>query len=86
MPYYWPLDEEKDTEATIQREIKEAAKTNKTVIVDEFNSPHVNGSKVTTEQGLERQFLNTLNNCFLEQLFLQYIKGEATLDLVQSNT
>uniref|UniRef100_K7F0U9 Endonuclease/exonuclease/phosphatase domain-containing protein n=1 Tax=Pelodiscus sinensis TaxID=13735 RepID=K7F0U9_PELSI len=66
------------------REIREAVKIKNSIIVDDFNYPHIDWVHVTSGQDAETKFLDTLNDCFLEQLVQEPTRGEAILDLVLS--
>ncbi|KAM7151827.1 uncharacterized protein RBU57_012313 [Macrochelys suwanniensis] len=66
------------------REIREAIKIKNSIIVGDFNYPHIDWVHVTSGCNVETKFLDSLNDCFLEQLVQEPTRGESTLDLVLS--
>uniref|UniRef100_K7EXX2 Endonuclease/exonuclease/phosphatase domain-containing protein n=1 Tax=Pelodiscus sinensis TaxID=13735 RepID=K7EXX2_PELSI len=66
------------------REIREATKIENSIIMGDFNYPHIDWIHVTSGREAEIKFLNGLNDCFLEQLVQEPTRGEAILDLVLS--
>ncbi|XP_053897559.1 uncharacterized protein LOC128844145 [Malaclemys terrapin pileata] len=82
--YYRPPDQDGDSDDEMLREIREAIKIKNSVIVGDFNYPHIDWEHVTSGRNAESKFLDTLNDCFLEQLVREPTRGEATLDLVLS--
>uniref|UniRef100_K7F001 Endonuclease/exonuclease/phosphatase domain-containing protein n=1 Tax=Pelodiscus sinensis TaxID=13735 RepID=K7F001_PELSI len=66
------------------REIREATKIKNSIIMGDFNYPHIDWIHVTSGREAEIKFLNGLNDCFLEQLVQEPTRGEAILDLVLS--
>ncbi|CAM5127487.1 unnamed protein product [Eretmochelys imbricata] len=82
--YYRPPDQDSDSDDEMLREIREAIKIKNSIIVGDFNYPHIDWIHVTSARNAETKFLDTLNDCFLEQLVQEPTRGEATLDLVLS--
>uniref|UniRef100_K7EWP2 Endonuclease/exonuclease/phosphatase domain-containing protein n=1 Tax=Pelodiscus sinensis TaxID=13735 RepID=K7EWP2_PELSI len=66
------------------REKGEATKIKNSIIMGDFNYPHIDWIHVTSGREAEIKFLNGLNDCFLEQLVQEPTRGEAILDLVLS--
>uniref|UniRef100_K7EZ72 Endonuclease/exonuclease/phosphatase domain-containing protein n=1 Tax=Pelodiscus sinensis TaxID=13735 RepID=K7EZ72_PELSI len=82
--YYRPPDQDSDTDIEMLREIREATKIKNSIIMGDFNYPHIDWIHVTSGREAEIKFLNGLNDCFLEQLVQEPTRGEAILDLVLS--
>uniref|UniRef100_K7F1R0 Endonuclease/exonuclease/phosphatase domain-containing protein n=1 Tax=Pelodiscus sinensis TaxID=13735 RepID=K7F1R0_PELSI len=82
--YYRPPDQDSDTDIEMLREIREATKIKNSIIMGDFNYPHIDWIHVTSGREPEIKFLNGLNDCFLEQLVQEPTRGEAILDLVLS--
>lgn len=80
---YYYTAQEKDTECTILREIKEATKTNKTVIAGTFNRRWPSTYQLVNHHKGTR---HTLTDCFLQQLDQERTRREANLSLVLHNT
>ncbi|CAM4719886.1 unnamed protein product [Lepidochelys kempii] len=82
--YYRPPDQDGNSDPEMLRDIREAIKIKNSVIMGDFNYPHIEWVHVTSGQDAEIKFLDTFNGCFLEQRVLEPTRGEAILDLVSS--
>ena len=61
----------------------EGSKRDRTVIMGDFNYPHINWGNACSGQEREIRFLDMLNDCALEQLMMQHTRGQVTQDLVR---
>ncbi|MDJ0596593.1 MAG: reverse transcriptase family protein [Pleurocapsa sp. MO_226.B13] len=81
---YRPPRLDRDKSRLLYEEIGRAALNNKICVVGDFNMAHINWMDITGDQD-STEFLNTVQDNFLQQHVTQPTRGDNILDLVLSN-